>query len=115
MNISLKKMLPILDDEQLEELTSILLEAENKKYKDISLKDLLPFIDDSVIDKVLFTLMQRQEEYTYVLPFVSDETMHNLTLKIISGEIDIDLDPLYPFLSDKDIKLLFKKAIEKDI
>lgn len=115
MNISLKKMLPLLEDEQLDELTAVLLETENKEYKDVRLKDILPFINDSTIEKVLFTLIRHQEEYTYVLPFASDQTMHSMVEKGISGEIDVDFDQIYPFLSDSDIQLLFKKAMEKEI
>ena len=114
MNISLKKMLPLLENEQLEELTTVLLETENKQYKDVRLRDVLPFIGDSTIDKVLFTLIERQEEYQYVLPFVSNQTLQQLVEKGIQGEIDIDFDQIYPFLSNEDIGFLFQKAMEKE-
>lgn len=113
MEINLKKMLPMLEDEQLNELVDRVLNSETKEYKGVSLNNILPFLSDEKVDEILYLLITKKESVRTLLPFVSEETLHDVVEKALNDELEIDLDVFYPFLSDEDIQLIFKKAISE--
>lgn len=79
----------------------------------INLCEVMPFLSQKLIDE-LFLNQAGGKIKCDVLPFVSDKALHELVLKYAENpDLEIDIDQLYPFLSDKDISLLFKAYLKK--
>lgn len=112
--MNIKKMLPFLDDEDLEELANRILDSDENEFKGVTISEVLPFLDDDVVDKMFFKAILNNKDYKKFLPFVSEEALHTLVVKYFNGEIEnIDVDEIYPFLDEDDIKYIFRKFMEK--
>ena len=112
--MNIKKMLPFLDDEDLEELASEILDSDENEFKGVTINEVLPFLDDEIVDRMFFKAISNNKEYKKFLPFVSEEALHTLVVKYFNDEIEnIDIDEIYPFLDEDDIKYIFKKFMKK--
>ena len=81
--------------------------------ENVDLTDILPFLSQKLIDD-LYLSQTSQALSTEMLPFVSDNALHKLVMKYVENpNLDIDIDELYPFLSSKDISLLFKAYLSR--
>ena len=81
--------------------------------ENIVLTDVMPFLSQKLVDE-LFLSQADGKMNVAALPFVSEEALHKLVLQYAENpEMDMNVDELYPFLSDKDISLLFKTYLEK--
>lgn len=112
--MNLITMLPFLEDEQLEKLLEKIMQSSDGEWKGITLPVLLPLLSDSVIERLMMEAAGRGEKVTVYAPFASSETLHKLTVEYVEGRIRVDMDSLYPFLVDEDIKLLFQKAMDEE-
>lgn len=84
----------------------------NENGQKINLNEIMPFLSQNLIDKLFLSKLDGKIE-SAVLPFVSDEALHKLVLKYAENpDLEMDVDELYPFLSDKDISLLFKTYLK---
>ena len=139
-DINLKRMIPFLDDEELELLVDKILENEEGIYKNVTIKDLLPFLDEDLIEKAFKSDLNKNKDvsfyfpflddefyddiisrmlenkkiddkfYSY-LPYLSEETLSKVVDSYLKDEIDLDINRVYPFLSDEDIRKIFRKSI----
>ena len=79
----------------------------------------MPFLDEKDCDALFLKIaLDADKKYEHSLvslaPFVSEECLSKLVDKFVSGELqDVDMDGLYPFLSSKDVKRLFKYIVSK--
>lgn len=108
-------MLPFLEDEELALLAKKIMESDTGEYKGVSLDEVLPFLDEDVVDEAFLYQVQKGQDYRSLLPFVSEEALHKLAVKYVRDEliVDIDMDELYPFMDDDDIRLIFRHELEK--
>ena len=99
----------------LEQLANKILDSEGNEFKGVTICEVLPFLDDDVVDKMFFkAILNNKKDYIKFLPFVSEEALHTLVVKYFNGEIkNIDIDVIYPFLNEDDIKYIFRKFMEK--
>ena len=112
--MNIKIMLPFLDEDDLEELANKILDSEENEFKGVTICEVLPFLDDDVVDKMFFKAILNNKDYIKFLPFESEEALHTLVVKYFNGEIkNIDIDKIYPFLNEDDIKYIFRKFMEK--
>lgn len=112
--MNIKIMLPFLDEDDLEELANKILDSEENEFKGVTIGEVLPFLDDDVVDKMFFKAILNNKDYIKFLPFVSEKALHTLVVKYFNGEIkNIDIDKIYPFLNEDDIKYIFRKFMEK--
>ncbi len=44
-----------------------------------------------------------------MVPFLDEESLHELTLQFLDGDLEIEMQKVLPFLGEKDIALLMKK------
>jgi hypothetical protein len=140
MSMNIKKMLPFLEEEELDALAKKIIDSPDKNYKGITIQNILPFLEDETIDVLLKDAVSKNEDYhqylpfasdevidemflvaakngqpySSFLPFVSDECLSKLIDEYIHGTFEIDIDKLYPFLEDDDIRKLFKHELNKD-
>lgn len=114
----LVQILPFLDDEDLHEIAEDIL-SDPAKYEGLNLSCVMPFLDEKDCDALFLKIAldtDKKDEHSLVslAPFVSEECLSKLLDKFVSGELqDIDMDELYPFLSSKDVKRLFKYIVSK--
>lgn len=112
----LMNMLPFMEDEDIHELVEGVLKQEDS-LKDISITELLPFMSREDCDAIFLKSLE-EENYNFkpssIAPFVSDECLSKVVDLYIEGKFATDdMDDLYPFLSSKDIKRLFKHIMSE--
>jgi hypothetical protein len=107
---SLKRLIPFLNEEELNDLLIKILSSKEKCYKDTELKDLLPFLKSESIDNLFIDSLKKGEEVNYFLPFVSHETLKNIVELYCANKLDyeIDVNKLALYLDKDDIALLYK-------
>ena len=139
-DINLKRMIPFLDDEELELLVDKILESEEGIYKDVTIKDLLPFLDEDLIEKAFKSDLNKNKDVSFYFPFLDDEFYDDIVSRMLENkkiddkfysylpylseeilskvvdsylkdEVDLDINRVYPFLSDEDIRKIFRKSI----
>lgn len=114
----LMQILPFLDDEDVHEIVEDIL-SDPTKYDGLNLSCVMPFLDEKDCDALFLKIaLDADKKYEHSLvslaPFVSEECLSKLVDKFVSGELqDVDMDRLYPFLSSKDVKRLFKYIVSK--
>lgn len=111
-------MLPFLDKEELHEIAMGIIEGK-EEYQDLNLVCVAPFLDDTDCDMIFTYLVQSEDHrlkkqvYGFV-PFVSKEFLTCLVDSFLEGKNqNIEMDRLYPFMSNKDLKRLFDYYIKK--
>lgn len=139
-DINLKRMIPFLDDEELELLVDKILESEEGIYKNVTIKDLLPFLDEDLVEKAFKSDSNKNKDVSFYFPFLDDEFYDDIVSKMLENkkidekfysylpylseeilskvvdsylkdEIDLDINRVYPFLSDEDMRKIFRKSI----
>ncbi len=115
----LVQILPFLDDDDIHEIVEDIL-SDPDKYDGLNLCAIMPFLSENDCDALFLKIaLDNDKKYTHSLtslaPFVSEECLTKLVDKYVEGELqDVDMDGLYPFLSSKDVKRLFKYIVSKN-
>ena len=106
--VTIKDLLPFLDDELIVKA----FKKDLERNKDITIY--LPFLDDDYYDEIVRKMLEENKIddrfYTY-LPFLSEEILSNVVEYYLNNDIELDLNRIYPFLSDEDIRKILKKSI----
>ncbi|MCI2068501.1 MAG: hypothetical protein LKJ88_02880 [Bacilli bacterium] len=111
-NVNLNKLLPFLDDDDIKKLAAF-LKQNGGSFNGTSLSSLLPFMDDDDIDDAFKDAWTNGKDFSKYLPFVSDEALSEAVDAYIHGNSSIDVNALYPFLEEDDLKKLFHYEINK--
>lgn len=113
----LLRVLPFMEDEDIHELIQDLLNG-NDSLKDVNLMAILPFLSDDDCDQLFLKALEdgnfnfRPES---IAPFVSEECLTKVVDLYLEGKYEkLNIDGLYPFLSSKDIKRVFKYIMSKE-
>lgn len=112
------RMLPFLDDEEVAMLAKKIIEGD-PDYEGIKLAAIFPFMDDDDCDEIFTDLLngnsQLKPSTIYsLIPFVSEDALSALVDQYIKGKYqNIDIDKIYPFLDDDDIKRLFRYELSR--
>ena len=114
MSHELKKMLPFLGAEEIDMIAKNILESEAEEWKGFRIIDLFPFMSTAVIDKMFLETVEAGKDYGRFLPFVSGRVMHEIVEDVIAGKRELDLNRMYPFMSDEDIKRVFYFYLNKE-
>ena len=114
MSHELKKMLPFLGAEEIDMIAKNLLESEAEEWKGFRIIDLFPFMSTAVIDKMFLETVEAGKDYGRFLPFVSGRVMHEIVEDVITGKREMNLDTMYPFLSNEDMKKVFYYYLDKE-
>lgn len=114
MSDELKKMLPFLGGEEIDMLAKKVLESEAEEWKGFRLNDLFPFMSTAVIDKMFLEAVESGKDYGRFLPFISGRVMHEIVEDVIAGKRELNLDRMYPFMSNDDMKKVFYHYLNKE-
>jgi len=115
----LMQIIPFLDDDDIHEIVEDILDNPDK-YDGLNLCAIMPFLSESDCNALFMKIaLDENKKYEYSLsslaPFVSEECLSKLVDKYIAGELkDVNMDQLYPFLSSKDVKRLFKYIVSQN-
>lgn len=109
--LDIKKMLPFLEDEQINKL---LEKCEvDGEYKGITIEQLFPFLSDEKIDELFRKYAFEGKNISKIIPFVSDEAMHKIVDDYIAGNSSVDINQVLPMLEEDDVKKLFDYEMNK--
>ncbi len=140
--MNLISMIPFLDEEELNELMNKIISSGKDEYNGISIyvllpfltknslnelmekiiknevnfnyQALLPFLEREEIEKMFFEAVTNKKDFVSYLPFLSEETYHEIALKYCHEEIELPIELVYPFMNESDIKMIFKYVLSKD-
>ena len=110
--------LPFLDDEDLKEIVDDII-RNPLEFKDFPLAALMPFLDDEDADRLFLTCvdddqLSKNTEISSLAHFVSEACLDTLAEGYMNGKYQhVDLDTVYPFMSGKTMKKLFKYYLNK--
>ncbi|MFA6587124.1 MAG: hypothetical protein WCR16_03090 [Bacilli bacterium] len=140
--MNLKKLLPFLEEEDLEELADKILSSQEDNYEGITLEMLLPFLDDDYVseackkdyqkgksivkylpfmddddvdDAFFIALKENRPDLVSFLPFVSEDAVDKAVELIKDGKAQVDeafLGKLLPFMDDDAVDDLFLVSIK---
>jgi ATP-dependent exoDNAse (exonuclease V) beta subunit len=113
----LMQMLPFMDSETIHELLEKIL-TNDESLHDINIMAVLPFLEKEQATSLFKKAMaggHPKLNPMAIAPFVDDESLSFIVDEYIAGNITEDqIDGLYPFLSEKDLKRLFKHIINHE-
>lgn len=111
---NIASMLPFLEEEEVNELAKRILESENGEWKGVKIDSVLPFLSDNIVDELCLKSIEKGKGYEKFLPFLSNEGMHGIVMDVIEGRRNIELNAMYPFMDEEDIKRVFYFYLEKE-
>jgi hypothetical protein len=142
--MDIKKLLPFLEEEDLEQLAEKILSSPTHDYEGITLTTLLPFLDDDYVstacrkafekgesisnylpfmddddaDKAfIMALKESREDLSSFLPFVSDAAIDEAVNLITKGKVQVDtafIDKMLPFMDDDKIDEIFLLQVKNN-
>lgn len=109
-------MLPFLEETELNELARKLMKSTDETFKGISIEMVLPFLEDGMVDEIFLEQVKNKKPYDKYLPFVSEKCLHQLAQLYMNDELesDFDMDSIYPFMEEQDIRDIFHQFIGKE-
>lgn len=112
----LKAALPFMEDDDVALIAKKCLESSGEDFMGVSFKELMPFLDDDVIGEIFLKRVKEGGNYQELLPFVDDDVLSKMVDDYVKGDCkaEIDMDKIYPFLDEDDIKKLFKYMMSKE-
>lgn len=110
----LEKLLPYLGEEEVNELAKRILGSEDRKWKGIGIKRILPFLNSDRVDELCQEAVEKGEDYKVFLPYLSGGKMHEMVAEVLEGGLAMELDAMYPFMNEADIRKVFYFCLEKE-
>ena len=114
MKISLTKMLPFLNAEDLTTLTEKIIQTDDCVYSGVTLSAVLPFLPDEKVDELFFRELEKKEDVSMFYPYLSDQACQIIVDQFMEGTLELDINELYPFLPDEELHRLFAHILEKE-
>lgn len=109
-------ILPFMSEDDIHELVEQII-AQDEQVKDLPLEAVMPFLSSKDCNRIFINALNNNSYKCNLIkmaPFVNEETLDIAVDLYIEGKLDIDkIDQLYPFLSEKSIKKIFKKMMSE--
>jgi len=109
-------MLPFLDKEELSELLDSLIKGELKE-ENIRISALLPFLEKEQISHLFERAVAGEANIrpAAILPFLDEDDYEGIIDSLVENEPEtLSLEELLPFLSEANIKKVFRLFLEKE-
>ncbi|HAM62278.1 MAG TPA: hypothetical protein DCP62_01025 [Erysipelotrichaceae bacterium] len=110
LKINLVPLLPFMDDGMIDELFAKVCDGA---LTSLDLLSILPFVKEDKVEEQFLTRLQNGQEITPFLPFVSEPCLHRLAEEYCGGKSEIEIDLMYPFMSESDIRMIFQYAMKE--
>src|SRR5690554_29925 len=110
--------LPFMSEDDVHKIVEEIL-RNSEEYQDLNLVAVMPFLSKSDRDALFMKFVVETEndnhKYIYgIAPFVSSECMSKFVDGFIEGKYqDVNINALYPFMSNSDVKRVFDYIISK--
>lgn len=111
INIKIQKFIPFFNNDQI---TMLFEKVKIEEYNGLKIEHLLPFLNDDNIDGLVEVRLSQNLRISSILPFMSDEAKGKLVDSYISGNNNININELMPFLTKEQIKKVFNYELEKE-
>lgn len=117
-NSELYDMLPYLDNEDLHEIVSSIIDArEGSPYKTLDIHELLPYLSETDVDLLLMKSVSDNNlilPLSEILPYASFKSLSSLVDEYVKGNYqNINMNEMYPYLESRDIKRVFQYFLSK--
>lgn len=110
----LLRLLPYMSEEDAHEFCKKLV-ASDEMMKKVNVADIMPFVSKEDCDALFLKciiLTDGKSDIAKAVPYVSKTCLSVVVDDYINGKYpDLDMDSLYPFLSDEEIKKIFYHII----
>lgn len=110
-------ILPFMSEDDIHELVEQII-AQDEQVKDLPLEAVMPFLSSKDCNRIFLNALNNNSYKCNLIKmaqFVSEETLDVAVDLYIEGKLDIDkIDQLYPYLSEKSIKKIFKKMMSEN-
>lgn len=103
-------MIPFMDEDDIDEL---LKKMCTEPIEGLSFEEVAPFASDEAVDQLFVARLQAGDNVNSLLPFVSEDALHEIAVKYVNGEIDDVSESFLPFMDEDDISMIFKYEITK--
>jgi len=110
--MKLMALLPFMDEEEIKELATKIINGE---VKGISLVVLFPFLSREDFDEIVQQLIEQKDfkQLYGALPFLSKTTLNNLYTLVKDGKLEgFKEEALLPFLGKDQLKGLFDELVK---
>ena len=107
------KILPFMDEEELEELAYQII---NEEIEGVKLVLLFPFLPKEALDKIVVELINKGDgkQLSMAVPFASKETITKIYTAFQEGTLTgMKEEYLYPFLGQTELKSIFKTLVKQ--
>ena len=112
----LLRLLPYMSEEDAHEFCKKLI-ASDEMIKKVNIADIMPFVSKDDCDALFLKciiITDGKSDIAKAVPYVSKSCLAVVVDDYINGKYpDLDMDSLYPFLSDEEIKKIFYHIINK--
>ena len=109
--------MPFISEDDIHELVEQIID-QDEQVKDLPLEAVMPFLSSKDCNRIFINALNNNSYKCNLIkmaPFVNEETLDVAVDLYIEGKLDIDkIDQLYPFLSEKSIKNIFKKMMSEN-
>ena len=110
----LLRLLPYMSEEDAHEFCKKLI-ASDEMMKKVNVADIMPFVSKEDCDALFLKciiITDGKSDIAKAVPYVSKTCLAVVVDDYINGKYpDLDMDSLYPFLSDEEIKKIFYHII----
>jgi hypothetical protein len=111
--MTLKTMIPFLDEEEVDELTEKIAASPDGEFQGVRMDEVLPFASEEGVDRMMLSLAKIGKNVAPCFPFASDEGLSQLVELIAKGDAKgIALEELLPFIDGDDVGKLAEKILE---
>ena len=91
--------------------------ASDDMLKKINVAEIMPFVSKSDCDELFLRCIENSDyscDIARAVPYVSKKCLARVVDDYISGKYpSLDMDSIYPFLSDDEIKKIFYHILDK--
>lgn len=110
----LLRLLPYMSKEDAHNVAEKLLESDDA-LKNLDIATIMPFLSSEDCDRIFLkcvSVNNTNYDLAKAMPYVSADCLTKVVDNYIAGKYpELDIDSLYPFLSDSDIKRIFYHII----
>lgn len=102
-------MYPFLSESKIDEIFLKAISGDSK----LSYIEILPFVSKKLMDEEFLKKTENNEDFATLLPFVSKEALAKVVDSYLAGNENINMDYIYPFLDEEEIKRLFDHLMKE--
>lgn len=110
LKINLDPLIPFMDNGMIDVLYAKVCDGA---LTSLDLRSILPFVKEDKVAEQFLARLQNRQEVTPFLPFVPESCLHHLAEEYCGGKSEIEIDKLYPFMSEADIRMIFHYAMKE--